>query len=315
VSSFDGTIDWNAVAASGTRFGYAMVSFGTNPDVTFDQNYSGMKAAGMARGAVQFFQPNQDPAAQANLLIQKIGTLGPGDLPPALDVEVPAGQASYTIVANVQTWMTMVQNATGRTPILRTGVSFWNGYMQGTSAFVGNPLWVALWGVTCPAVPYPWQTWAFWMSADNGSVPGIAYGVDIDVFNGSQADLDKLTAGPFATFTATAEIRNQGFELLGSFSLGAANHAINPLTETVSIQVANFSATIPTASFRETKWGLFVYEGVLNGVSLRAVILPAAPGRFWYAVESTGASMTGTTYPVAVTLTIGNQRGTATAAR
>ena len=311
VSQFNGTIDWSTVAASGIKFAYASVSDGTTLDVTFDANYSGIKAAGLARGAYQFFRPAQDPAAQATLLLQKIGTLRAGDLPPALDVEVTDGQSAATIIANIQTWVTAVQNATGRPPIVLTGSFFWNGAVGGSSSFAGDPLWILNWLVVCPNLPSAWNNWTFWNYRPNGSVPGIPAFVDLDEFNGSLADLRELSIVPFASFHAAVQVDEDAFATEGSFSLGIANHAIDPLHEDTTIQVASFSTTIPAVSFKETPNGQFYFAGIINGVSLEAGFLPVGGSRFVYIVAAQGVNMNGTTNPVTVTLTIGNQRGTA----
>jgi hypothetical protein len=57
VSVNQGIIDWNTVKASGVEFAYARVSDGTLLDSEFQQNWQGMQAAGVARGAYQFFEP------------------------------------------------------------------------------------------------------------------------------------------------------------------------------------------------------------------------------------------------------------------
>jgi len=192
VSQFQGTVDWNTVAASGIQFAFARVSDGSRLDDEFDQNYAAIKAAGLIRGAYQFFEPGQDPSAQAALVLQKIGTLDVGDLPPVLDVEVTGGQSSAPLAADVQTWVSIVQQATGRAPIIYTGIGFWNSSV--VASFGADPLWVANWGVSCPNLPFGWQNWVFWQYADNGSVPGISSSVDLDEFNGGLVDLNNLAA-------------------------------------------------------------------------------------------------------------------------
>jgi lysozyme len=192
VSSFDGTIDWTAVAAS-KGFAFARMSDGTGfVDPTFSENYLGIRAAGMARGAYQLFEPAQDPVAQAELLLQNISVpLQPGDLPPALDVEITGGQSAATIATNVQTWATTVQNAIGKPPIIFASAVFWNNDVQ-SSALANNPLWVVQWNVSCPTLPSAWSSWLFWMHADDGSVDGVSGQVDLDTFNGSALQLQAL---------------------------------------------------------------------------------------------------------------------------
>jgi lysozyme len=193
VSSFQGTVNWTSVATAGIDFGYARVSDGTAIDSTFDQNYSGMKAAGLARGAYQYFEPAQDPALQANLLLQKIGTLVQGDLPPALDVEITGGQSPATLIAEIRTWTTTVENAIGRVPAIDTNLTFWSSSVQATS-FGDNPLWIASYGSGFPNLPPGWDNWAFWQYSGSGTVAGIAGAVDLDQFNGTLAELNQLTS-------------------------------------------------------------------------------------------------------------------------
>jgi GH25 family lysozyme M1 (1,4-beta-N-acetylmuramidase) len=193
VSAFQGAVNWNSVAAAGIAFGYARVSDGTALDGTFVANYGGMKAAGLARGAYQYFEPAQDPAAQANLLLHSIGTLGPGDLPPVLDVESTGGQSAATLIAEISTWAGIVENATGRIPAIYTDLTFWNASVQATS-FGGNPLWIASYGTGFPNVPSGWNNWAFWQYSSSGTVPGISASVNLDEFDGTAAQLSQFTS-------------------------------------------------------------------------------------------------------------------------
>jgi lysozyme len=184
VSQFQGSISWSSVAAAGLSFAYARVSDGQTLDTTFAQNYSGIHTAGLARGAYQFFEPAQDATAQANLLLAQIGTLGAGDLLPALDVEITGGQAPAALAADILTWVTTVQNATGRAPVILTPAAFWNTSV-GSSNFGSYPLWVEDVSGSCPNVPQGWNNWTFWLHSLTGSVSGISGTVDLDELNGS----------------------------------------------------------------------------------------------------------------------------------
>ena len=185
VSHFQLSVDWNQVAASGVAFATAQVSSGLTADANFATNYAGIKAAGMIRGAYQFFRPGQDPVAQANLLLANTGSIGSGDLPPVLDVEVTDGLSAVAIATAIQSWVTTVQNATGRTPIVYAGALFWNTSGGGSTAFSSDPLWVVQWSGSCPNLPTAWSNWAFWQYTGSGSVPGVSGQVDRDKFNGT----------------------------------------------------------------------------------------------------------------------------------
>jgi hypothetical protein len=73
--------------------------------------------------------------------------------------------------------------------------------------------------------------------------------------------------------------------------------------------------TIPPGSFTGTvtssAFGPFFFTGTINGVSLHAVIAPTGTKRFSFQAGAQNASLTGTVNPVPVTLTIGNNNGTA----
>jgi GH25 family lysozyme M1 (1,4-beta-N-acetylmuramidase) len=311
VSYRQGTIDWNAAAASGIKFAFAEVSEGNFADPAFDQNYAGIKAAGLARGAYVVFHPNLDPIAQTTLLLQKVGPPMAGDLPPMLDVEVTDGQSPATIVAGIQTWVTAVRNATGRPPIILTSAAFWNGAVEGSSSLAANPFGIASFVRSCPILPNAWQNWKFWLHG-GGVVPGILIVVDQAEFNGTLADLSDLSIVPFSSFTAAIEIGGHGFEIQGSFSLGIANHEIDPTEEDVTIQVEHFSITIPASSFEKIEKGRFRFNGEISGVRLGVEFFPARRGQIRYVAEIKQANLI-ITAPVSVILTIGNQRGTGAA--
>jgi GH25 family lysozyme M1 (1,4-beta-N-acetylmuramidase) len=202
VSTYQGTVDWASVHGSGRDFAFARVSDGTTtPDDTFATNWAAIKAAGMVRGAYQFFRASQDPTAQANLLLAAVGTFAAGDLPPVADVEVLDGESGATLVANLATWVSVIKAKTGRTPMIYASPGFWDA-LPSTGQFSSELSWVANWDVSCPDTSTPWTTWSFWQTADNGSVAGISGAVDLDVFNGTLAE---LTSGPASATDAGTE--------------------------------------------------------------------------------------------------------------
>ena len=103
MSTYQGTIDWAKVKASGRAFAITRVGDGLGGDNTFDANWAGIKSNGMVRGAYQYFRASKDPKQQADILLAKIGTPADGDLPPTLDLETLDGQSAATVVANVKT--------------------------------------------------------------------------------------------------------------------------------------------------------------------------------------------------------------------
>jgi lysozyme len=193
VSYYQGSINWSSVRAAGVGFAFIRVSDGIGKhDPKFASYWAGAKNAGLIRGAYQFFRPNQSVTAQADLMINSIGTLRPGDLAPVIDVEVTGGLGASTVAADVRQWVDRVRAATGVAPIVYTGKYFWRDQVGGSTAEAANPLWIAQYTSQCPDLPSPWTTWKFWQYSDTGHVAGISGGVDVDRFNGSMADLRAL---------------------------------------------------------------------------------------------------------------------------
>ncbi len=199
VSSWQGSFTFTG---KGLAFAIARVSDGTQyPDPQFASNWSKMKAAGLVRGAYQFFEPAQDATAQANMVVKAVGKLGAGDLPCTLDFEKTGGQSASTIVSKIKTWMSVVEAGTGKKGMIYTTGSFWESNTGNNSGFSQNPLWVAHWGTTCPNIPTTWSNWTFWQYCDGQSqYCSNATGVDRDVFNGTLAQL-KAFAGGSGTVT------------------------------------------------------------------------------------------------------------------
>jgi uncharacterized repeat protein (TIGR03803 family) len=121
---------------------------------------------------------------------------------------------------------------------------------------------------------------------------------------------------PFSAFSAKLDINlikkpNQdSLRLQSDFTLGSASNGINPVTEAVTLQIGSFTTTIPAGSFEGKKFGPFEFHGTIDGVNLHVEIRPTGAKRYAFEAEAWHASLTGTTNPVPVTLTIGDDSGT-----
>jgi hypothetical protein len=120
---------------------------------------------------------------------------------------------------------------------------------------------------------------------------------------------------PFLTFNALLAIQFGGtpnqdaFGLGSNFTLSSTAPAINPVTQPVTIRVGSFATTIPIGSFVAQKDGSFAFKGVIDGVSLEALIKPTGTLRYAFQAKATGANLTGTTNTVYATLIIGGDSG------
>ncbi|MFP5288949.1 MAG: glycoside hydrolase family 25 protein [Thermoanaerobaculia bacterium] len=193
VSHFQGVVDWQKVAQAGMSFAFAKATEGiTYTDPQFAANWAGIRAAGLLRGAYHFFEANDDATAQAQHFLAMV-QLAAGDLPPVLDVETTAGVSTEQIWSGVSTWLQVVEQATGRRPILYTAPGFWNAH-QPDLALTRYPLWLADYAAQ-PVLPDGWTSWLFWQHSQTGSVAGVTGAVDLDLFNGTLEQLHELSQG------------------------------------------------------------------------------------------------------------------------
>jgi lysozyme len=185
VSVHEGPVDWARVKAEGHAFGLARVSDGLAfPDGRFEANWRGLRAAGLVRGAYQYFRPGAPVQAQVDLLLERVaaaGGLEPGDLPPVLDLEATDGLPAEGVRAAARAWLDAVEAATGRPPLVYTAAFM--APVLGTG-FGRYPLWVANHGASCPALPEGWSRWRFWQYTAVGRSAGVGGPVDLDVFDG-----------------------------------------------------------------------------------------------------------------------------------
>ena len=194
VSKWQGAIDWAQVAST-QAFVIARVSDGTYLDTWFDSYWPAIKAAGLVRGAYQYFEPAQDPIAQADILLNKMGPMEAGMLPPTLDVEATGGLTPAEVEAAVQQWVDHVQAQLGIAPMVYTGNWFWDPSVA-SSAQAGLPLWESYYCANCcPKIPTPWSNWAIWQYSDAGAVSGVSGACDMNLWNGDQASLTAFAGG------------------------------------------------------------------------------------------------------------------------
>ena len=194
VSKWQGAVNWRAVARTGVRFAFIRVSDGVDyPDPHFAANWRAARRARIIRGAYQYFRPDQDPIAQADLLLKRMGPLREGDLPPVLDLETSGGLSQRAVLRKVKRWIDRVKRATGVTPIIYSNAKGWREITGDTRRWRRARLWVAHYHVRCPDTPRAWRRWTFHQFTDSGSVGGIAGPVDLNDFNGTLRQLRRLT--------------------------------------------------------------------------------------------------------------------------
>ena len=217
VSHYQGVIDWPKVADAGVKFVFIKATDGaTVADPMAKTNASGAAAAGLPFGFYHFWRPTDDWRAQAEFFLSVIDDATPlanaGLLPNVLDTEVGSlaflppqshrarklpnvldievGSLSEDNQGDALSWL---KAAPGQTAIVYVSPSYARFNLT-------DPAWIqySLWSAHYTDLMQPnidkWPSWMFWQRQGNGSIDGISGPVDIDWFNGSESDLQKLIA-------------------------------------------------------------------------------------------------------------------------
>jgi GH25 family lysozyme M1 (1,4-beta-N-acetylmuramidase) len=191
VSKWQGVINWPMVRAAGKQFAIAKATEGVGyEDGKYEVNKAGAMANGLAFGAYHFARPdlngtNTGAVAEADWFVDT-SAYEPGMIIPTLDLERSGGKSDAALISWVKSWVTRVYDRLGVKPMIYASPSFWSNNLGDTSWFADNGydvLWIAHWGVTSPSVPgnnWGGRSWTFWQYSDNGPVPGISGGVDLD---------------------------------------------------------------------------------------------------------------------------------------
>ncbi len=189
VSSWQGSIDFSKVRATGRTF---VIAKATEGSTWTDPRYSTNKWAAMHQGlnftGYHFARPSSasgEAVTEADHFVSVLG-LTHGMLVPALDLEVSGGPGTTAQQTWTKAFLARVYYRLGDRAMIYTNPTFWQTYMGNTSWFAANGypvLWIAHWGSTSPSVPasnWGGHGWAFWQYSNCGSVPGISGCVDLD---------------------------------------------------------------------------------------------------------------------------------------
>ena len=193
LSHHQGEVDWDELAYHHNpmfplRFVFLKATEGSDlADETFEANFRAAREHGLIRGAYHYFNPKSDAERQADFFIQHV-TLEQGDLPPVLDVEEQGRLSKEELQRRVRLWLERVEAHYHVRPILYSGYKFRTDCLNDT-LFDRYPYWIAHYYVD--SVRYE-GAWLFWQHTDKGRVPGVKKRVDLNVFRGTEEELEKL---------------------------------------------------------------------------------------------------------------------------
>lgn len=195
ISHHQGEIDWTKLGNAmidRTYVRFVMIKATEGADYIddcFERNFRKAKEAGFIRGAYHFWSVLSTAREQASFFLNNV-ELKPGDLPPVLDVEAkPDNMSDEDFQMEILAWLHIVEDRYHAKPIIYTYYKFKEKYLS-DERFDDYLYWIAHYYVS--KVEYQGK-WKFWQHTDVGRLPGIKGYVDLDIYNGSHYDLERLT--------------------------------------------------------------------------------------------------------------------------
>lgn len=203
VSHHNGLINWNLVPFNEIKFVYCKASQGKSfKDSLFPTYFSELKRLSVLRGAYHFFTFMGVTAREQadNFLSSGINWKEEEILPPVIDVEwqQSPGLNQYILnnriicVKKIRDWLSIIEEKSGRKPIIYTNAFFWKDYLNNPAGFEEYPLWVASYRKDFPLLPAGWNEYTYWQFTESAAVLGISGNVDKNIFNGTTGRLAEL---------------------------------------------------------------------------------------------------------------------------
>lgn len=193
VSSYQGDIDWQVLAAQDIQFAYIKATEGSGyADPQFQRNWTDAHQTNLAVGAYHFFSYDSAGATQAENFINTVPVLA-NDLPPAVDVEFYGDKEKNlpekgSVKQELQTMLDALEAHYGRKPVIYATEKSYRLYIMGE--FEDYDLWIRS-VVTAPRT----DSWTFWQYTDRVKLDGYngkEQFIDINVFSGTQQEWTEL---------------------------------------------------------------------------------------------------------------------------
>lgn len=195
ISEYQGIILWDSVRVVENdfpvRFIFVRATVGMDRlDKKFAENWKASKNRNYIRGAYHYYRPNENSTQQANLYIENV-VLQKGDFPPVLDIEqLPKKQSLAQLKVGLRNWLHIIEDHYGVKPIIYSGERFYRDFLK--DDFSEYTFWIANYNFFVENLKTDWR---FWQFTEKGAVTGIVGYVDVNIFNGTETELQSMTLG------------------------------------------------------------------------------------------------------------------------
>lgn len=157
-------------------------------DPLFEDNWSDALKHSVIRGAYHYFKPASNAKLQALNFINSVD-LKHGDLPPVVDIEEKGSKSKKELVAALKIYIGSIEKHYGVKPIIYSNINFIEDYLA--DDFSSYKFWVAHFYVDDLKLSSDIK-WLFWQHHDKAHLLHSNANYDVNVFNGSAADLKRI---------------------------------------------------------------------------------------------------------------------------
>lgn len=194
VSHHQGDIDWKMVKRDTVHFCFMKATEGTNfKDKRFKYNLTQAKKNKIAVGAYHYYRYNKNNILQFKNFISVVPK-NSIDFPPVIDAEYLGNPGlgdkknREKFVKDLKEFQKMIRNYYGEEPIIYTDILFYNNVLKND---IKNNLWMN--DLHAKSINYlDSSQWIFWQHSHKGNKNGIKGYVDLNVFNGTLEDFNRL---------------------------------------------------------------------------------------------------------------------------
>ena len=192
VSSYQGEIDWDSLAAQDISFAFIKATEGSSlVDPYFAYNYEQAKKTPLRIGAYHFFSYDSSGLTQAENFIAQVEKYD-NMLPPVVDIEFYGDKAENppskeAVDQELQSLLDRLEAHYGMKPILYATYHSYNLYLK--NSYLDYDIWIR------NVYTYPYfldeRDWTFWQYTDKeqwNGYSGPEKCIDVNVFNGTEEE-------------------------------------------------------------------------------------------------------------------------------
>lgn len=195
-----GSIDIGQTVSGGQSFAFVKATEGThyiNPQ--FRSDTIKFIEEDVPVGFYHYARPAASSGVEQARLFVRVTGIDDGvkAFPPVLDIETDGGLSASELTEWVGEFVDEIKRLTDRETMIYTYPNFWKEKMGNTTEFNHLPLWIASYApsLKADAIPGGWEHWDFWQYTDSGRIPGYSGKVDVNVFNGTESEMEDLYIG------------------------------------------------------------------------------------------------------------------------